>query len=59
MLIQIWFGSTSTKLLSFGLAAESFSKKHSSSFLFAMAVGGDAAPGAGMAMLVSFLNVGE
>ena len=38
---------------------ESFSKKHSSSFLFAMAVGGDAAPGAGMAMLVSFLNVGE
>ena len=27
MLIQIWFRSTSTKLLSFGLAAESFSKK--------------------------------
>ena len=27
MLIQIWFGSTSTKPLSLGLAAESFSKK--------------------------------
>ena len=38
---------------------ESFSKKDSSSFLFAVAVGGDAAPGVGMAMLASFLNVGE
>ena len=38
---------------------ESFSKKDPSSFLFAMAIGGDAAPGTGMAILVSFLNVGE
>ena len=28
-------------------------------FLFAMAIRGDAAPGTGMAILVSFLNVGE
>ena len=38
---------------------ESFSKKDPSSFLFAMAIGGDAAPGTGMAILISFLNVGE
>ena len=38
---------------------ESFSKKDPSSFLFAMAIGGDAAPGTGMAILESFLNVGE
>ena len=38
---------------------ESFSKKDPSHFLFAMAIGGDAAPGTGMAILESFLNVGE
>ena len=38
---------------------ESFSKKDPSSFLFAMAIGGDAAPGTGMAILISFLNAGE
>ena len=30
-----------------------------SSFLFALALGGDGAPGTGMAILISFLNVGE
>ena len=38
---------------------DSFSKKDPSSFLFATAIGGDAAPGTGMAILVSFLDVGE
>ena len=38
---------------------DSFSKKDPSSFLFAIAIGGDAAPGTGMAILVSFLDVGE
>ena len=38
---------------------ESFSKKDPSSFLFSLAIGGDAAPGTGMAILESFLNVGE
>ena len=38
---------------------ESFRKKDPSSFLFAMTIGGDAVPGTGMAILVSFLNVGE
>ena len=33
---------------------DSFSKKDPSSFLFAIAIGGDAAPGTGMAILVSF-----
>ena len=38
---------------------ESFSKKDPSSSLFAMAIGGDAVPATCMAILVSFLNVGE
>jgi len=32
-------------------------KKEESSFLFAIAFGGDCAPGSGMAFLISFLNV--
>ena len=38
---------------------ESFSCKIPGSFLFAIAIGGDSAPGTGMSVLVSFLNVGE
>ena len=37
----------------------SFNTKDSDSFLFAMTIRGDGAPGTGMAILVSFLNVGE
>ena len=36
-----------------------FPKKDRESFLFALALGGDGAPGTGMAFLVSFLNVSE
>ena len=38
---------------------ESFSCKIRGSFLFAIAIGGNSAPGTGMSVLVSFLNVGQ
>ena len=38
---------------------EHFPCKEASSFLFAIAVGGDGAPGIGMSVLISFINVGE
>ena len=38
---------------------DKFPKKDPTSFLFAVAFGGDGAPGTGMSILVSFLNVGE
>ena len=38
---------------------EHFSCKEASSFLFAIAVGDDGAPGIGMSVLISFINVGE
>lgn len=36
-----------------------FDTRDSDSFFFAMEIGGDKVPGAGMVILVSFLNVGE
>ena len=36
-----------------------FDTRDSDSFLFVMEIGGDRAPGAGMVILVLFLNVGE
>ena len=38
---------------------EHFSCKEASFFLFAIVVGDDGAPGIGMAVLISFINVGE
>ena len=38
---------------------EHFLCKEASSFLFAIAVGDDDAPGIGMFVLISFINVGE
>ena len=38
---------------------ESFSCKTPDSFLFAIAIGGNSAPGTGMSVLLSFINVGE
>ena len=38
---------------------ESFSCKIRGSFLFAIAIGGNSAPGTGMSVLVSFLNIGQ
>ena len=38
---------------------KSLKQKDHESFLFAIAIGGDGAPGIGMSVLVSFINVGE
>ena len=38
---------------------EHFSCQETSSFLFAVAVGGDGAPGIGMPVFISFVNVAE
>ena len=36
-----------------------FPKKNDQSFLFLISIGGDEAPGSGMSMLISFINVGK